>query len=165
MWPKLIVLVAIFALALCANPVQAQVTPPFYEDLTDTGEYQQPPSVVSGEPVYPAEVAPEQPELGLAKQGPLAVAGASKLGRQAIPGLTGWIAGQISIISIDRSGLVAVSLSGPSGGSFSFQLQSGDSLAARQAILDLLEYAFDSSQEVNIGYGANNEIIAVEISR
>ncbi len=161
---------AILALVLCAIPVQAQLTYPPYENLAGPQEYQQPPSEASGLPVNPAQVATGQPVQGLSKQGPSAGAGATGLGKQVIPGLMGRVAGQISTISIDSSGMVTVSLSGHPDVSFGFQLQSGEGLAAHQAMLDLLEYAFDSSQEVNIGFGGAwtyslYELVDVEISR
>lgn len=161
---KFIISVAIFALALCAASVQAQLTYPSNEDLTGTQEYQQPPAETSGQPVNPEQVATGQPVQGLSKEGPSAGAGATLLGKQVIPGLVGRVAGQVNAISIDSSGAVMVSLSDQASESFGFLLQSGDDLAAHQAILDMLEYAFDGGEEVNIGYGANNEILAVEIS-
>lgn len=164
MQPKFIVSAAIFALALCALSVQAQPTYPSSEDLAGLQEYQQPPSEASGQPVNPEQVATGQPVQGLSKQGPSAGAGESKLGRQVIPGLVGLVAGQVNAISIDSSGVVTVSLSDQAGESFGFQLQNDDGLAAHQAILDMLEYAFDGGEKVNIGYGANNEILSVEIS-
>lgn len=164
MQPRFIVSVAIFALALCALSVQAQLTYPFNEDLTGTQEYQQPPAETSGQLVNPEQVATGQPVQGFSKQGPSAGAEATGLEKQVIPGLVGHVAGQVNAISIDSSGVVMVSLSDQAGELFGFKLQNDDALAAHQAILDMLEYAFDGGEKLNIGYGANNEILSVEIS-
>jgi hypothetical protein len=79
--------------------------------------------------------------------------------------LRGRAEGTIYSLSANSAGQVSVYLNGQASGPFSLQLQSGDTLAASQAILDLLLYAFENDRVVNVGYIIGNEIVEVQITK
>jgi hypothetical protein len=79
--------------------------------------------------------------------------------------LRGRAEGTIYSLSANIAGQVSVYLNGQASGPFSLQLQSGDTLAASQAVLDLLLYAFENDRVVNVGYIIGNEIVEVQITK
>lgn len=82
-----------------------------------------------------------------------------------VQGLRGRAEGAVYSLSANSAGQVSVYLNGQPSGPFSLRLQNGDTLAASQAILDLLLYAFENNQVVNVGYGIGNEIVDVEMTK
>jgi hypothetical protein len=83
--------------------------------------------------------------------------------QKLVPGLSGRDEGMISMLSADIAGQILVYLYSQQGGPYSLQIQSGS--PGNQAMLDLLLYAFESGQSVNIGYGFNREIIDLEMRK
>jgi hypothetical protein len=161
---KIAVSLVLIILAIHALPVGAQPTVSVFEIPLEQQDQMSP--------------APENDQPGNQEQtatgtlvSPLQTATHSSVGSTGgarattVPGLRGRTEGTIYSLSANSAGQVSVYLNGQPSGPFSLQLQNGDTFAASQAILDLLLYAFENDQVVNVGYGFSNDIVGVQMIR
>jgi hypothetical protein len=153
-------------LAMLAIPVCAQLPVPMFEIPTLQQEDQMSPAPENDQPGNQVQTAtgPLVSSLQQSARSPT-VSSSPEARARPVQGLRGRAEGTIYSLSANSAGQVSVYLNGQPSGPFSLQLQNDNTLAASQAILDLLLYAFENDQAVNIGYGSSNEIIEVEMIR
>ena len=152
-------------LAMLAIPVCAQLPVPVFEIPPVQQEDQMSPAPESDQPGNQVQTATGQIVSSPQTATHSSVGSTGGARAVPVPGLRGRAEGTIYLLSANSVGQVSVYLNGQPSGPFSLQLQSGDTLAASQAILDMLLYAFENDQAVGVGYGSSNEIIEVEMIR
>jgi len=157
---KVLFLLVLGILASSVLSAQSQIPYSMLEDQNFL-QYQQPMNEQLGSS---DQTAQGQPVSATQTAKPVSSVG-PQVRQKMVPGLSGRDEGAISMLSADNAGQILVYLYSQQGGPYSLQIQSGNTLPTNQAMLDLLLYAFESGQSVNIGYGFNREIIDLEMRR
>ena len=156
-----LVILAMFAIPVCAQPLM-----PVFEIPLAQEQDQMSPAPENDQPGNQVQTAtgPLVSSLQQSARTP-AVSSSPEARGRPVQGLRGRAEGTIYSLSANSAGQVSVYLNGQPSGPFSLQLQNDNTLAASQAILDMLLYAFENDQAVNIGYGPSNDIVEVEMIR
>lgn len=153
-------------MAILAIPVCAQLPVSVFEIPMVQQQDQMSPAPEDDQPGNQVQTAtgPLVSSLQQSARAP-AVSSSPEARARPVQGLRGRAEGTIYSLSVNSAGQISVYLNGQLSGPFSLQLQNDNTLAASQAILDLLLYAFGNDQAVNVGYGPSNDIVIVEMIR
>lgn len=163
---KIAVSLMLIILAMSALPVCAQLPVSVFEISLAQQQDQMSPAPANDQPGDQVQTAtgPQVSSPQPSARTPL-VGSSPEARARPVQELSGRAEGTIYSLSANSAGQVSVYLNGQTSGPFSLLLQSGDTLAISQSILDLLLYAFENDRVINVGYGIGNEIVDVQITK